>query len=132
MEALGTYFATLRGSKSRAKLAAEAGISEMSILRIEVQNQEPKAEALVALVGALKARWEDVEYLLKHAKSAEEGRQLAERVQEQLLQAEDEDDRHRALQQLIAELETDPRKLDQLIGYGSRLIDEDRGRGSRS
>jgi transcriptional regulator with XRE-family HTH domain len=128
MDALGTYFATLRGSKSRAKLAAEAGISEMSILRIEVQNQEPKAEALVALVGALKARWEDVEYLLKHAKSADEGRQLAEQVQEQLRQAESEDERHQVLQRLIADLEANPQKLDQLIGYGARLLEEDRRR----
>ena len=43
VEALGTYFATLRGAKSRAKLAAELGISEMSIMRIEERGQEPKA-----------------------------------------------------------------------------------------
>lgn len=131
MEALGVYFATLRGTKSRAKLANELGISEMSIMRIEERGQEPKAEALVALVRGLRARWQDVEYLLREAQSIEEGRQLAEQWKHQRDQAETEDERRQALEQLISELEADPRKLDQLIGYGARLREEDQRREVR-
>lgn len=131
VEALGTYFATLRGTKSRAKLAAELGISEMSIMRIEERGQEPKAEALVALVRGLKARWQDVEYLLRESTDVDEGRRLAERWQLEMKQAGTKDERHEALQLLIAELEGDPRKIDQLIGYGARLRDEDRRREER-
>ena len=121
MDALGAYFATLRGSKSRAKLAAELGISEMSILRIEDRGQEPKAEVLVALVKALRANWDHVAYLLDPNRNAEEWRSRSQQV-------ETSDERLAMLNRLIADLETDPRKLDQLIGYGARLLDEDRKR----
>lgn len=61
--ALGAYFWTLRGARSRADLAAEMGVSEMSILRIETQGQKPKSDMLKKLVAALHARWEDIDYL---------------------------------------------------------------------
>ena len=63
MEALGVYFATLRGTKSRAKLAAELGVSEMSILRIESRGQEPGPEMLVKLVGQLRADGHAIRHL---------------------------------------------------------------------
>lgn len=130
MEALGVYFATLRGTKSRAKLAAELGVSEMSILRIESRGQEPGPEMLVKLVGQLRARWEDVEYLLglDKGKGIEEGRQLAENLARQIQQAGAVDARRAALNRLIADLEADPRKIDRLLGYGQRLLEEDRSR----
>ena len=84
MQALGAYFEELRGSRSRAALAADIGVSEMSILRIEEKGQEPKAEMLNALVRALHARWEDVEALLSNPRAtAGEGRELAQqRIEE--------------------------------------------------
>lgn len=77
MDALGAYFAELRGSLSRDALAEAVGVSSMSILRIEEKGQEPKAETLNKLVRALHARWEDVEALLSTKATAEEGRQRA-------------------------------------------------------
>lgn len=131
MKALSQYFLTLRGTKSRAELAYEAGISEMSILRIEVRGQKPKPDTLKKLVLALHARWEDIDYLLglNGGDEVDEGRKLAERVRFQIHNAPTVEDRRMAIQRLIAELEADPRKLDQLIGYGQRLRDEDRRNG---
>src|SRR5687768_13868025 len=79
MDALGAYFAELRGPLSRDALAETIGVSSMSILRIEEKGQEPKAETLNKLVRALHARWEDVEALLSAKVSPEEGRELARR-----------------------------------------------------
>lgn len=59
MKALGAYFEVLRGDRGRAALAADVGISEMSIWRIEDGSQEPRAELLNALVRTLRARWSD-------------------------------------------------------------------------
>ena len=79
MNALGAYFEALRGSQSREAVAMAAGVSVMSILRIEEKGQEPKAEMLTALVRALHARWEDVEALLSNTRAtADEGRRLAQ------------------------------------------------------
>lgn len=79
MLALGAYFAELRGQRSRAAVAADMGVSEMSILRIEEKGQEPKAEMLSGLVRTLRARWDDVEALLSNPRATpEEGRKLAQ------------------------------------------------------
>lgn len=83
MDALGAYFAELRGPLSRDALAETIGVSSMSILRIEEKGQEPKAETLNKLVRALHARWEDVETLLSTKAAAEDGRKLArQRIEE--------------------------------------------------
>ena len=125
--ALGAYFWTLRGARSRADLAAEMGVSEMSILRIETQGQKPKTDMLKKLVAALHARWEDIDYLadLKGSSQAEEGMRLAEQVRSQLKSADTPSDRKTVIQSLIKELEDDPRKLDQLIDYGRYLRSQD-------
>ena len=128
--ATAAYFRVLRetAGKSRAKLAAELGVSEMSIWRIEEEGQEPKAELLTGLVRALKARWEDVEYLLSKKTFGEaEGTRLA---QEWLAANaaygsldEQEQRRIQAIRAIDALLH-DPAKLDRLIGYADRLIEE--------
>ena len=130
--ALGAYFWTLRGAKSRADLALELGISEMSILRIETQGQKPKPETLKKLVAGLRARWEDIDYLADlSASQVEEGRKLANQVRDQIQGSQagqTASDRRAALQNLANELESDPQKLDQLIDYGRYLRSLDRQR----
>lgn len=131
MKALGAYFEVLRGDRGRAALAADVGISEMSIWRIEDGSQEPRAELLNALVRTLRARWSDVEKLLSDSDAtAEDGRQLAISLRSRLEQADSADMRKQEINRLIDELERDPKKLDRLIGYGERLLEEDRERGA--
>jgi transcriptional regulator with XRE-family HTH domain len=90
MDALGAYFAELRGPMSRDALAATIGVSSMSILRIEEKGQEPKAETLNSLVRALHARWEDVETLLSTKATPDEARALArQRIDERAKQIAD-------------------------------------------
>src|SRR5678815_86080 len=92
MTALGAYFTELRGLQSRAALAAAAGVSSMSIKRIEEEGQEPKAWMLTALVRALHARWEDVETILSNPRATiEEGQRLArQRLEERAAQIADQ------------------------------------------
>ncbi len=67
MEAVAAYLTTVRRSQkmSRAKLAELAGTTEMTILRIEKQGQEPAGPLLVRIVDALKAPWDIVTRLMK-------------------------------------------------------------------
>lgn len=60
------YLMTLRQSKrlSRAKLAERVGTTEMSILRIETQGQEPSGSLLVRLIDALGGSWDIVTRLI--------------------------------------------------------------------
>lgn len=127
---LGAYFWALRGDKGRATLALELGISEMSILRIETQGQQPKPDTLKKLVAGLRARWEDIDYLagLQDSSQVEEGRKLAEQVRQEIQSGQSVGDRKRTLQNLANELESDPQKLDQLIDYGRYLRGLDRQR----
>lgn len=118
MLALGAYFAALRGTKSRAALAADIGVSEMSILRIEEKGQEPKAETLNALVRALQARWEDVEALLSDPQAmADRGKELArQRMEERAKEIADRvhEGGESGVRRLIHELRTNPEVLREL------------------
>lgn len=131
MMALGAYFAELRGPISRATLAADMGISEMSILRIEEKGQEPKAEMLNALVRALHARWEDVEALLSNPHATpDEGRVLArQRMEERariIVDQVADEDVATALR-FVRSLRKNPQALQEL----RQLLKDDRSGGSR-
>ena len=109
---------------SRARLAAQLGVSEMSLYRIEEQNQEPKAELLMAIVHVLKGNADHVYHLLtKDDATAAEARQLA---LSWLHQEPSETERRRqALLDVVESLMNDPQKLDRLLGYADRLREED-------
>lgn len=79
MEAAAAYFQARRKRLgwSRARLATELGITEMSVYRIEAQGQRPEPELLARLVRALRARWDFVERLLLDEATAVEAEQLA-------------------------------------------------------
>lgn len=66
MVTVAAYLADLRTSRkiSRARLAEMVGTTEMSILRIEKQGQEPSGALLVRLVAALGASWEVITKLV--------------------------------------------------------------------
>lgn len=80
MEAAAAYFQARRKRLgwSRAKLATELGVSEMSVYRIEEKGQRPEPELLARLVRALKARWEDVERLLLDEVAFDQAESLAD------------------------------------------------------
>lgn len=80
MEAVATYFRVLREGRSytRAKLAAELGVSEMTIWRLEEEGQEPKAAFLTGLIRTLQARWQDIEHLFRADATPEDGHRLAQ------------------------------------------------------
>lgn len=64
---VSTYLTTLRAAKglSRARLADMVGTTEMSILRIEKQGQEPGGPLLVRLIEVLNGSWDVVTRLVK-------------------------------------------------------------------
>lgn len=66
MQAVAEYLTTIRRSQkiSRAKLAELAGTTEMTILRIEKQGQEPGGPLLVRLMRELKGSWDVVTKLM--------------------------------------------------------------------
>lgn len=64
---VATYLTTLRAAKglSRARLAEMVGATEMSILRIEKQGQEPGGPLLVRLIDVLGGSWDVITRLVK-------------------------------------------------------------------
>lgn len=131
MIAVGAYIRVLREGRglSRAELASAIGTHESQLYRIEKGDQDSRGSLLFTIIKELRGDIQDVYRLMTAANaSADEGRQLADRVQDQLRQAESEGERHQVLQRLIADMEANPQKLDQLIGYGARLLEEDRRR----
>lgn len=62
---VGAYVLHLRVSRglSRAKLADLVGSTEMNLLRVEKQGQEPSAGLLIRLMTALHGSWEVVSKL---------------------------------------------------------------------
>lgn len=63
---------------SRAKLAMELGISEMSVYRIERQGQQPEPELLARIISVLQGSWSAVrDLLLNDAATDEDGRRAA-------------------------------------------------------
>jgi transcriptional regulator with XRE-family HTH domain len=64
---VATYLTTLRAAKgySRSRLAELVGTTEMSILRIEKQGQEPGGPLLVRLIEVLGGSWDVVTRLVK-------------------------------------------------------------------
>jgi transcriptional regulator with XRE-family HTH domain len=124
MQAAAAYFQTLREQQglSRARLALQLDITEMSLYRIEEQGQEPKAELLMKLVRALGANIDHVYNLFADDATPADGRRLA---LQWLLHEPSEEERRRAALLAVAEsLINDPQKLDRLLGYADRLREE--------
>lgn len=138
VEAVGGYLRALvlaQPDLSYASVCREAGVKANYLSRLGVggtnSTKEPSARVLLKLVRAARGRIEDLEQLLySETATVDEGQKLAEATIAALHQASP-DTRHQVLQQLIARLESDPQKLDQLIGYGARLADEDSGSARR-
>ena len=135
MTAVGAYIRELREVRglSRADLAARVKTHESQIYRIEKGEQDSRGSLLFAIIEALQGNVQDVYQLMRSggAVDVDEARKLADSVREQIRAAPTVEDRRDAINRLVSELEADPRKLDQLIGYGQRLRDEDRRNGGR-
>ena len=133
-EAIGEYFRALVAAQpgmSLARAARAAGVESIYLSRLGVPGdngtKEPSGRVLLGLLRAAHGKIEHLEEILySDTATAEQGRALAERTLTEMRGAVTEDARRQVLDRLIAELESDPRKIDQLIGYGARLRDEDR------
>lgn len=124
MEAAAAYLRAMRDHAgfSRGKLAAELGVSEMSIWRIEEDGQEPKAELFTRFVSTVRARWEDIEALMANpAATEEDGRRLADMAHAAAQMTDEELDEAIGL---FESLKSDPGALARWLGYGQRLADE--------
>lgn len=86
MQAVAEYLTTIRRSQkmSRARLADLAGTTEMTILRIEKQGQEPGGPLLVRIVSALKGSWDIVTKLIDGKEDADD---LLDRVLSEVQEA---------------------------------------------
>lgn len=139
IEAVAAYLRALvegQPDLTLARVSRAAGVSAnyLSRLGTDTKNKtkEPSARVLLKLVRAARGKVEHLEELLySDTATPEEGKYLAERWRADMRQASSEDERRQILDRLIAELESDPRKLDQWIGYGARLRDEDQQREGR-
>jgi plasmid replication initiation protein len=139
IEAVGGYLRALvlaQPDLSYASVCRAAGVKTNYLSRLGIggknSTKEPSARVLLKLVRAARGRIEDLEQLLySETATIEEGRKLGESTAAALRAAPNEDARRQVLERLIADLEANPQKLDQLIGYGSRLIEEDRRREGR-
>lgn len=74
---VGAYLRTLRGTTSRAKIAAQLNTHESQLVRIEAGVQDTRGSQLIELVSVLKGKIDDVARLLLNKATAEEGEQLA-------------------------------------------------------
>ena len=122
MNALGAYFGNLRihHGLSRASLAAQLGVSEMSIWRIEKEGQEPRTELLVSLVRVLNAKWHHIEQLASDPDCNEETAQKLA-TEAYIAASELSDDDLQEILNLYERLKDDPRALMRWLGYGQSL-----------
>jgi transcriptional regulator with XRE-family HTH domain len=135
MVAASAYLQTLREGRkvSRAKLAAQLGVSEMSIWRIEEEGQEPKAEFFMALVKALGGDPNHLLRLLTEDATQEEGERLARTV----LQAQDRQigelvaaSSDAELDYVLAQLREEAVQDTSFLGFLRRLVGSRRDDGA--
>lgn len=135
MNAVTAYIRQLRKDRhmSRAKVAMLAGVSENTVYRVERNEQEPSGPLLVKLVAAVRGHFDDASQLVLDADAdesvgIERARQWLSGSQQsditQLMQAVPSDQVTEAIA-ILEELQSDPQKMDRLIGYGQRLREED-------
>lgn len=133
-EAIGEYFRALvelQPGLSLASVSRAAGVQPNYLSRLGVPGEngtkEPSGRVLLGLLRAAHGKIEHLEEILySDTATAEQGRLLAEKTLNEMKAAPTENERRQVLQRLIADLESNPQKIDQLIGYGARLREEDR------
>lgn len=130
MKEAGEYIRSLRKERGMTMqaLAGAAGVHPNYIWRVETGDiKKPSNKNLGALVHALKGSMEEVTRLMALSPSPEE---LSASIIDQLgrLSPKEREEYRRKALELIDELLTDPHKLDRWMGYGARLLDEDRHR----
>lgn len=127
VEAVGVYFdrlIALKGLKVKA-VSEQAGVKPGYISRLISRGiKEPGASTLRAINDAVGGSWEHVGVLLQEKATTTQAKLLAEQWLHNSASPEQPLDAMHTLQGLVAELETDPRKIDQLLGYATRLRDE--------
>jgi transcriptional regulator with XRE-family HTH domain len=132
VQAAGSYLRVLREARgiSRDAIAEAAATSVSQILRIERGQQETRSSVLLMFVQMVGGSTEELAALLLDAKAdADIGEQRA-RAWAVLTTPTPSSDASRGrvatLIQLVNDMRTDVSSLDKLIGYGTRLLDEQR------
>lgn len=105
---------------TKVQKAAGVGMNYISRLRTK-DTQEPSMRITAALVKAARGNLNDIAKLSDPNSSAEMGRAAAF---EWLGQNAGSEKRRKEALNLIDDLLSDPRKLDQWLGYGRRLLEE--------
>jgi transcriptional regulator with XRE-family HTH domain len=139
MDSVAAYLRTLRERQkiSRAQIVGHTGASEQSIWRIETNDQEPKAELLVAFVDAVNGDIRHVYELLREKSStAEDGMRLAEQRLKYLVargnelpKGEESDVVNtsslvKKATKLVDRLRGNEVLLAEWVGYGNRIAEE--------
>lgn len=135
MQAVGAYLWELRRRKgvSRATVGKALGdVDHSQIERIEKGQTDTRGSLLLAFVHAVGGNPDDVVALMVEPKAtADEGKQLAAQWWSQQIQGatpQEQDERRQQAMALVDALLADPAKLDRLMGYGERLLEEQQGR----
>lgn len=124
MRAVGAYLRALRENQglSQGKLAEMVGVAGNTIWRIEAGKQEPRADALAAILTAVHGRIEHIQELISSdVATLIDGERLAqERLVE--LQKIPPSELDRIMSDLRSEAERDP----SLLRFFRRLLSGDR------
>lgn len=129
MKAVGLYLRVLREEKriGRVALGKRLGTDDTQIERIEKGQIDTRSSLLFGFVDVVQGDPDDVATLILDVEDVpEKGQALAERVIARLKRASraEQEEYKRRANALIEALTADPRKLDLLIGYGERLLEE--------
>lgn len=130
MQAAMVYLRSLREGQelSQADVARSVGVESKQVYRWERGESAPSGGRLIAMVRALRGRFEDVEHLLLDSDDgvvqAEVARALAEDRIEELRHKVVEDERASRVCEISAALRPHPTQFDRWLGYGERLLDE--------
>lgn len=131
MVAAGAYLRVLREEhyKGRSELAAKLKVDHTQIERVEAGAHQQRGPFLFAFIDAVQGNPAHVmELILDSSADEEKGREKAREWLEEtkhLTPSEREALRKRAIE-LIDTLLSDPALLNELIGYGRRLLEEHR------
>lgn len=111
---------------SRTKLAQQLNTDDSQIERIEKGQIDTRSSLLFAVICAVHGSPDHVmKLILSDTADEADGRACAEaHLQSQAAHSKGLDERERLVQQLVDQVLSEPRIVDQLLGYSDRLREE--------
>lgn len=129
MKATGMYLRVLREENvgGRGVLAKLLRTDDSQIERIEKGQIDTRGTLLARFTRAVGGDWQTVgDLLLRDDDTEDTGRDAARNwLSRKHLSSEQRASYRERLLQLLSELESNPQKVDQLLGYADRLREED-------